>query len=203
MTRTRLLSLVSVATLVIIILGSVFYFIKQAPASGASATAPQASSTPDITAAATAAFIASQAPLANPRTPPQGWKEYHNDTYQFSLFYPDDLSVADYVGQGGEQTTVFDDPAGNYGFQVFVMPYAGTQITQSRFLLDDPGGVMQDPTDVTVDGVRGTIFFSSNAIMGDTRELWFIRGGYLYEVTTYKPLDTWLADIMKTWQFLN
>jgi hypothetical protein len=39
--------------------------------------------------------------------------------------------------------------------------------------------------------------------MGDARELWFIRDGYLYEVTTYKPLDTWLADIMKTWQFLN
>ena len=30
-----------------------------------------------------------------------------------------------------------------------------------------------------------------------------LNGGYLYEVTTYKPLDTWLADIMKTWQFLN
>jgi hypothetical protein len=194
MTRARILSLVGFAIL-LIILGSVLYFLKQAPASAANATAPQATSTADIPAAAPAAFI--------PRTPPQGWKEYDNTTYNFSLFYPDDLSLADHVQPDGEHTAVFDDPAGNKGFQVFIVPYTETQITQSRFLLDDPSGVMQEPVDVTVDGVRGTIFFSTNPIMGDTRERWFIRGDYLYEVTTYKPLDTWLADIMKTWQFLN
>jgi hypothetical protein len=37
--------------------------------------------------------------------------------------------------------------------------------------------------------------------MGDTREVWFIKGGFLYEVTTYKQLDTWLAQILQTWQF--
>jgi hypothetical protein len=37
--------------------------------------------------------------------------------------------------------------------------------------------------------------------MGDTREVWFIHGGFLYEVTTYKQLDSWLAPIMQTWQF--
>jgi hypothetical protein len=194
MTRTRILSLAGIAIL-IILLGAAFYVLKQAPASAANGTAPQASTTAGITAAAPAAFI--------PRTSPQGWKEYDNSTYQFSLFYPDDLSLVDHVQPDGEHTAVFDDPAGNKGFQVFIVPYTGTQITQSRFLLDDPSGVMQDPTDVTVDGVRGTIFFSTDAIMGDTRELWFIRGGLLYEVTTYKPLDTWLANIMQTWQFID
>ena len=37
---------------------------------------------------------------------------------------------------------------------------------------------------------------------GDTREVWFIHGGYLYEVTTYKELDIWLAGIMRTWKFI-
>jgi len=192
--RTGILSAVGVATLIIII-GATFYALQRAHTSTATTAAPQPSTTSNIPAAALAAFI--------PRTPPQGWKEYDNATYDFSLFYPDDLSLTDHDEPDDEHTAVFDDPAGNYGFQIFVAPYAGTQITQDRFLLDDPSGVMQDPTDVTVDGVRGTIFFSSNAIMGDTRELWFIRGGYLYEVTTYKPLDTWLADIMKTWQFTD
>jgi hypothetical protein len=189
-----MLSLVGVTTLIIII-GATSYALQRAHTSTATTAAPQASTTSNIPAAAPAAFI--------PRTPPQGWKEYNNATYDFSLFYPDDLSLADHDEPAGEHTAVFDDPEGNKGFQVFIVPYSGTQITQDRFLLDDPSGVMQDPTDVMVDGVRGTIFFSSNAIMGDTRELWFIRGGYLYEVTTYKPLDTWLADIMKTWQFID
>jgi hypothetical protein len=49
--------------------------------------------------------------------------------------------------------------------------------------------------------VPATAFYGSNSAMGDTREIWFIRGGFLYEVTTYKELDTWLATIMLTWQF--
>ena len=61
---------------------------------------------------------------------------------------------------------------------------------------------MQSPTDIIVDGTRATMFFGNNSIMGDTREVWFIHGGFLYEVTTYKEFDTWLAGIMQTWKFI-
>jgi len=46
------------------------------------------------------------------------------------------------------------------------------------------------------------MFFGKNLIMGDTQEVWFIKNGFLYEVTTYKELDQWLAGIMKTWKFM-
>jgi hypothetical protein len=36
-----------------------------------------------------------------------------------------------------------------------------------------------------------------------SREIWFIHDGFLYEVTTYKELDSWLATIMQTWQFTH
>ena len=45
------------------------------------------------------------------------------------------------------------------------------------------------------------MFYGSNSIMGDTREIWFISAALLYEVTTYKQLDTWLVPILRTWQF--
>jgi hypothetical protein len=124
MTRTRILLLVGLATLVVI-LGATFYVLHRSRTSAASTTASQASTTAPIAGAAPAAFI--------PRTPPQGWKEYDNTAYHFSLFYPDDLSLDDHVQPDGEHTAVFDDPAGNKGFQVFIVPYSGTQITQSRF----------------------------------------------------------------------
>lgn len=43
---------------------------------------------------------------------------------------------------------------------------------------------------------------SKDAVLGDTREVWFIRNGYLYEVTTLKPLEGWLQDIVQTWKFI-
>lgn len=46
------------------------------------------------------------------------------------------------------------------------------------------------------------MFFSKNIALGDTREVWFIKNGYLYEVTTLKSLDAWLTQILQTWKFL-
>jgi hypothetical protein len=55
---------------------------------------------------------------------------------------------------------------------------------------------------VTVDGARGIEFFSNAPRMNDTREVCFIHGGFLYEVTTYKELDAWLQPILQSWQFI-
>jgi hypothetical protein len=56
-------------------------------------------------------------------------------------------------------------------------------------------------TAVIIDGVPATAFYGSNSVMGDTREIWFIHGRFLYEVTTTNQLDSWLVPIMQTWQF--
>ena len=111
------------------------------------------------------------------------------------------LQAHTYNEEGGAFTAAFQDPTTNEGFEVYVTPYSGTQITQARFKLDEPSGVMDDPTKLIVDGVQATMFFGYNSAMGATCEVWFIRNGDLYEVATYKPLDSWLAQIMQTWQF--
>ena len=38
--------------------------------------------------------------------------------------------------------------------------------------------------------------------MGDTREVWLIHRDFLYEVTTYKPLDAWLTPILQILKFI-
>lgn len=53
-------------------------------------------------------------------------------------------------------------------------------------------------SDITIDGVPAQSFFGYNDQTGDTREAWFIHGGYLYGVTTYKPPDAWLTPILQT-----
>ncbi len=129
-------------------------------------------------------------------------RSYQTAKYKFGLLYPKDLSVKEYVERDGAMTVTFDNAQTNQGFQIYVTPYKEKQITEARFKLDQPSGVYKEPTDVMVDNTRATMFFGQNSVMGDTREVWFIRGGYLYEVTTYKELDTWLASIMQTWKFL-
>lgn len=137
------------------------------------------------------------------RDVPAGQREYASGHYRFSLLHPEDLNVQEFDEGGGAMTVVFGNDAQTHGFQIFIVPYSAEQVDRERFLTDQPSGVMKDPVDVLIDGTRGTIFFGKNSIMGDTREVWFIRDGFLYEVTTYDELDTWLAGVMQSWKWLQ
>ena len=156
---------------------------------------------PDKVFVSTASPVVAK-PSTTAREVPDGYKEYRSDFYRLSFLYPDDLSVQEYKGPDTTLTVSFEDTKKEKGFQVFVVPYGSDQISERRFKLDVPSGVREEPVDVMVDGTRASAFFSTNATLGDTREVWFIKNGFLYEVTTYKALDTWLAGIMQTWKFL-
>lgn len=142
-----------------------------------------------------------------PPVVPDGWKKFENVQYSFSLFVPPELIVTAFDEGGGAHTFTFEDEASERGFQIFVVPYSGTSVTPERFRKDSPSGVMKEPVDVVIGGpvelggVIATAFFGEHSVMGETREVWFIYGNYLYEVTTYKKDDVWLAGIMDMWRF--
>ena len=153
-------------------------------------------------AASSSAYV--PPPAYVPRTPPAGFDEYHNLTYHLSLFYPNTLTVKEYAQAGTAMTVTFEATDGsNDGFQIFIVPYGESQITPDRLKQDIPSGVIEQQTNIVIDGKPAIMFYSTNATLGDTREVWFINHGFLYEVTTYKQLDTWLASIMQTWQFIQ
>jgi hypothetical protein len=166
---------------------------------GAGKTTSAQAASPALAFATDEATSTSSEIAATP--PPAGYLPYSNQRYHFSVYYPPILQLHTYDEEGGGFTAAFQNPTTNVGFEVYVTPYGGTQITEQEFKLDEPSGVENQPTRVTVDGVPATAFYGSNSVMGDTREIWFIHGGFLYEVTTYKELDAWLTPIMQTWQF--
>ncbi len=126
----------------------------------------------------------------------------YTSKFGFSFEYPSELGqVSDRDEGGGAHTVVFESASGEKGFQIYVQPYQGTTISQSKFREDNPSGVMNEPLEVLIGGVRATIFYGNVEGFGETREVWFIHNGYLYEIVTYKELDTWLAEILKTWKF--
>jgi hypothetical protein len=129
-------------------------------------------------------------------------KIYTNAHFHFSLQYPDDLVIDKQYGTDGTLTLALQDPATNEGFEIYVTPYSETKVTEARFKLDEPSGTYLDPTTVVIAGTPAAMFYGYNPIVGDTFEVWFIKNGLLYEVATYKQLDSWLGDIMQTWQFV-
>src|SRR3989344_4274840 len=141
-------------------------------------------------------------PLLPPRTPPLGFKEYRSETHRFSVFYPETLTVESFDEGAGASTIVLQDPEAGQGFQVFVVPYSGVQVSTERFRRDAPSGIMQDPHDLEIDSALATMFFGKDPLLGETREVWFIHGGYLFEVSAPKVLDEWLGTIMSSWRFI-
>lgn len=140
-------------------------------------------------------------PFFAPQQLADGKKFYLNRLLKFSVVYPGNLDIQEY-GQGNTSTIVFEDVSTQEGFQVFVVPYDKEVISDERFKMDIPSGVMIDPVDVLVDGHTATMFFSQNGLLGETREVWFIKDGFLYEVTARKDLDGWLSEIIRNWKFI-
>ena len=131
-----------------------------------------------------------------------GFREYRNTKYKISLLIPEDLKVTEF-NEGNEAMTItFENATAAQGFQIFIVPYGLPQISEVRFKKDEPSGMRKDPRDITIDGATASSFYSTNLALGETAEIWFIHGGYLYEVTTLKPLDAWLSQIMTTWKWI-
>ena len=51
-----------------------------------------------------------------------------------------------------------------------------TKITEERFMMDEPSGVRNDQTETSVDGAQALAFHGFDAVMGQTYEVWFIKG---------------------------
>ena len=112
------------------------------------------------------------------------------------------MSVNEFDDGGGARTITFEDAEDGLGFQVFVVPYAEAQVSEERFLKDTPSGERVELEEIMVDGATGAAFYSRHLLLGETREMWFIHNGFLFEVTAPRLLDMWLANIVQTWEFL-
>jgi hypothetical protein len=149
------------------------------------------------------AVVSTQAPpQESAREVPPGYKEYKNGRFGFSLLYPEGMSVKEVMETATSHSIAFHMPQGA-AFQIFVVAYADTQITDERFRMDVPSGVRKNTREIAIDGVPAVAFESESGDIGETQEIWFIKNGYLFEVTTYRPLADDLSAIMQTWKFIR
>lgn len=135
-------------------------------------------------------------------------QQFIHPRYGFSVVVPKDLEIIRVDEGEGTETIVFtptDEDAAAV-MQIFVTPYLPHEITRERLAKDVPGGEIKDVTEVMIgvgSDIRAVRFSSEHPGLGQAREVWFLRNGYLFEVTTRMENDAWLATVLKTWQFVD
>ena len=127
---------------------------------------------------------------------------YKNPYYGFAVSYPMELTQREFSEGTDGITVAFQKPNEEKGFQIFIIPYAEKQISQERIRADLAGAPMKNLKNIVLPGNVQAVHFESVApLIGDSIEVWFIHNGYLFEITTYRALDTWLAGILGTLVF--
>lgn len=146
----------------------------------------------------------------------EGFIKYVHPEIGFSFEYQEDLKVEIFKESNGGETIVFQKRGDTSdmlreqktGFQIFVVPFEddGSRLTYERIKREIPGVAIEESLKVIIGekagrSVEAILFWSKDGRIGRTREIWFVDKGYLFEVTTYEHLDSWLAQIMSTWSF--
>ena len=132
------------------------------------------------------------------------FRRFVDTVYGFSVEYPRELEYQVFDEEAGGESIVFQKPDERIGFQIFISLFQDEQISTSYIQEFLPSAVIEDPQEIIIgEDIRGVIFWSSDARIGRTREVWFPYNGYLYQVTTYEYLDSWLAEIMSSWRFIR
>ena len=146
-------------------------------------------------------------------------KEYKNDTYGFSLKMPESFEATEIQNQGdtseGGVTLVLQNKTGD-GIQIVISPFdedagQGYTLTKERILQDIPDMQIEDEQAVEIGDpstgsgqvtYKGIAFLSDDEVFGgQSRAVWFVYQGQLYQINTYARLDGLLQNIFSTWNF--
>jgi len=128
---------------------------------------------------------------------------YTDSQYKFSFEYPKDFTATKFQeGEDGDSILV-QKQGSKDGFQIFIAPFDEPgPLTKERVLEDLPDLIIKNSEQrVLKNGEPALIFFSEEPSLGETREIWFVFNGFLYQISTYKELDSLVAKILETWKF--
>lgn len=128
---------------------------------------------------------------------------FADSQYGFSFEYPKSFTATKFSDQEQTATILVQGEGGKNGFQIFIAPFDEPgPLTKERIVQDLPDMKITNAENrVLKNGIPALIFFSEETSLGKTREIWFIKNSYLYQVSTTAALDSLVAQIMATWRF--
>ena len=125
--------------------------------------------------------------------------------YNFSFKYPKEFMVSEVPDANGGDAILVQNTATNIGVQILVTPFEGQDINVTEAVIrgDIPDMQMSEAQEILIGDTRkGLAFVSDNeSFGGKSREVWFVYGGNLYQISTYYELDGFLKGLFGTWEF--
>ena len=189
--------LIAVAVMSALALGGFFtlrHFMGRAPAQ--TALTPVSLSKSDARESASTTLVRETLPETSLTN---GTRRIQHPKYHFTLAVSSTTQIERYDEGGDSETLLFTDEQAGTEFQLFVTPYAQKEITKGRLSTDIKSGDIREPTEIVLqNGTHAMMFWSHAPLIGESREVWFIHDGYLYEMTVARELDSWLAGILNT-----
>ena len=131
------------------------------------------------------------------------WEGYAHPSLPFAFAHPKEL-VSNTFQDGESEIVLLQGPDPNQEIQIVARAFDEPgPLTVERIRRDVPEMVIDEPQNVFIGSAQipALLFWSSDASLGRTREVWFVQGEYLYQVTTKAENDELLAGIMETWRF--
>lgn len=130
---------------------------------------------------------------------------YRNTELGFSLEMPQGFRSQELpVDDDGGRTILLQNDVGE-GIQIYAVPYSEDVTSLSaediRAALPDLRVTEEQRVEIGENN-SGVAFKSDNeAFSGDSREVWFVFRGTLYQISTYARLDGLLQAMFATWKF--
>lgn len=131
-------------------------------------------------------------------------KTYQNKKYGFSFRYPEGYTVTNVPDDGtGGSILLIQDKAGKAGVQISISPFDEPNAILTPNRVEQEAGItVESPQDVLVgESGKGLAFIGKGTDFGTSREVWFVFGRTLYQISTYIELDELLKNILRTWKF--
>ncbi len=131
----------------------------------------------------------------------QGQKTYKNIKYGFSFGYPKEFTISEFTESNADVVLISDAKASGI-FQISVSPWDEPgPITKERILKDIPGMAIADDKIISVGGISALSFRNKDKSGSETFEVWFVRGGNLYQISALSSFEGELLKILETWKF--
>ena len=134
-----------------------------------------------------------------------GFDAYVHPELPFSFGYPKGMTYSEFKDETGAEILLFQ--GGGDAFQVSIRLFDEPgPLTVARIRHDIPDLYIEEPQIALIGPgkeVSAFIFFSQDSAAGKTREVWYVHGGYLYQISAHDTFDPILARIMGTWKFFE
>lgn len=124
---------------------------------------------------------------------------YQEALVPFSFELPKDFKVRIIKETEGIAYVVADAEQKN-GFQIYTRTFdePNAKITEARIKRDISNIVMTHVQKISVEKTEGVSFIGSDT---NTREIWFVYGGLLYQINAPVQQEVLLQKVLATWQF--